>query len=76
MPVNILLMLFVNDFRSIICEVLGLSIPDFVAYFYANDCLVTLTQPERLQWAFGVLTCLFDQVGLRTNMRKMVSMDV
>ena len=29
-------------------EVLGLSIQDFAAYFYANDSLVLSTQPDRL----------------------------
>ena len=40
-------------------EVLGLSIQDLVAYFYANDGLVASTQPERLQRLFGVFSGLF-----------------
>ena len=46
---------------------LGLTIIDMAAYFYANGGLVVLTQPERLQRAFDVITCLFDRVGLRKN---------
>ena len=41
---------------------------------YAEDELVALTQLERLQRAFSVLTGLFDRVGLRKNTRKTVSM--
>ena len=56
-------------------EGLGLSIQDLEAYFYANNGLIALTQPERLQRAFKVLTSLFNWVGLSTNTRKTVSMD-
>ena len=45
-------------------------VQDLVAYFYAGDVIVTLTQTEILQRAFDVLTDLFDRVGLWTNMRK------
>ena len=45
-----------------------------MAYFYSDDGLVTFTQPERLQRAFGVLTGLFVQVGLNMNMGNMVGM--
>ena len=55
-------------------ERLGVSIQDLAAYFYAYDGLVTLNQLERLQRAFSILTGLFDRFGLRTNMRKTVSM--
>ena len=55
-------------------ERLGLQIRDLVWYLYADDGLVTLTQPERLQRAFDVLTGLFDWVSLRTNKRNTVSM--
>ena len=55
-------------------EGLGLSIQDLVAYFYANDGFVALTQPERLHRAFEVLTGLFDWVGLRKNTQKTGSM--
>ena len=41
-------------------------------YFYADSGLVTSTQTERLLRAFNLLTCLFDRVGLSTNMWKMV----
>ena len=51
---------------------LGLSIRYLVTYFYADDGLVALTQPERLHREFDVLTGLFDQVGLRMNTRKTV----
>ena len=55
-------------------ERLGLQIRDLVWYLYVDDGLVTLTQPERLQRAFDVLTGLFDWVSLRTNKRNTVSM--
>ena len=55
-------------------EGLGLQIRDLVWYLYADDGLVTLTQPERLQREFDVLTGLFDWVSLRTNKRNTVSM--
>ena len=54
--------------------VIGLTIIDLAAYFYANDGLVTSTQPERLQRAFDVLTSIFNQVGLRKNTEKTVDM--
>ena len=53
---------------------LGLKIIDLAAYFYANDILVELTQPERLQRTFNVLNSLFDRVELRTNTANMVGM--
>ena len=54
--------------------VLGLSIQDLVAYFYAHDGLVALTKPERLQREFEVLIGLFDWVVLSPNTKKMVRM--
>ena len=51
---------------------LGLTIIKLVAYFYTDEGLVALTQPERLQRAVDVLTGLFDRVGLRTNTEKTV----
>ena len=48
---------------------------DLAAYFYANDGLIASTHLERLQRMFGFLVSLFDQVGLRTNARKTVSME-
>ena len=56
-------------------EVLGLLIWKFLEYFYTDDGLVASTQLERMQRAFGVLAGLFNRVGLRMNMWKMVSMD-
>ena len=46
-----------------------------MVYFYADNGLVALKQPERLQRVFDVLTGLFDPVILKANMRKTVSMD-
>ena len=40
-------------------------------YFYADDGLLASTQAHRLQRAFYVLTYLFDQVGICTNVTKM-----
>ena len=54
-------------------DVLGLSIQDLMVYFYADNGLVVLTHPERLQRAFDILASLFDRVGLQTNARKTVS---
>ena len=53
---------------------LGLTIIDLEAYFYADDGIISLTQPDRIQRAFDVLTGLFDQVGLRMNTEKTVIM--
>ena len=53
---------------------LGLTIIDLAAYFYADNGLVALTQPERPQRSFDVLTSIFDWVDLRTNMAKTVVM--
>ena len=55
-------------------EGLGMSIQDLAAYFYAENDLVTLTQLERLQRVFDLLTGLLDRVGLRKNTKKTVSM--
>ena len=53
---------------------LGLTIIDMAEYLYANDGLMSSTQPERLQRVFDVLASLFGRVGLRTNMAKTVGM--
>ena len=53
---------------------IGQTIIDLEAYFYADDGIVALNQPERLWRAYDVLTGLFDRVGLKTNTAKMVSM--
>ena len=53
---------------------LGLTIIDLAAYFYADNGLVVLTQPERLHRAFDTLTGLFDGVKIKTNMGNMDSM--
>ena len=47
---------------------------DLVVYFYADDGILILTQPERLQRDFDVLEDLFNRVSLRKNTRKMASM--
>ena len=44
-----------------------------MAYFYSDDGLLALTQVTRLQRSFNVLGYLFERVGLRTNVSKMVS---
>ena len=53
---------------------LGLTIINLATYFYANDILVELNQPERLQREFDVLTGLFNLIGLRKNTAKTVGM--
>ena len=55
-------------------EGLGLLIQDLAEYFYANDGIIASTQPERLQRLFGILTGLFNRVGLKKNTQKTVSM--
>ena len=46
------------------------------ALFYADDDMVdgSVFRPRRIQWAFNALVSLFEQMGLRTNVRKTVSM--
>ena len=52
----------------------GVSVQDLVAYVYAYKRLIALTQPERLQRLFGVLTDLFGRFGLHNNARMTVIM--
>ena len=54
--------------------ILVLTIIDLAAYFYAEDFLVASTHLERLQRLFDTLSGLFDRVGLKTNMTKIVGM--
>ena len=44
------------------------------AFFYADDGMVASSEPRWLQWAFDALVSLFEQVGLRKNFGKTVSM--
>ena len=44
------------------------------ALFYAENGMVASSDPQWLQWAFTQLVGLFDQVGLKTNTGKTVSM--
>ena len=44
------------------------------ALFYADNGMVASSDPAWLQGAFTALLGLFDRVGLRTNVRKNVSM--
>ena len=44
------------------------------ALFYADDGMVTLSDPAWLQGAFNALVGLFDKVGLQTNVGKTVGM--
>ena len=48
--------------------------PGVASIFYADDRLVALPRMERLQREFKVITDLFDQVGLYTNVQKIVRM--
>ena len=54
---------------------LGESIQTLAALSYANDGLIASLESACLQESFGVLSGLFEQVGLRTNKGKMVIMD-
>ena len=56
-------------------EGLGTSVKDLVAYFYEDNRLVMSNQLERMKRLCGVLTDLFDRVGLRMNTWKTVSME-
>ena len=38
--------------------------------FYADDGMVSSSDPRWLQWAFTTLVGIFDRVGLKTNMGK------
>ena len=44
------------------------------AFFYADDRMLVSTDPGWIQSTFDILTGLFDQVGLRKNVRKTVGM--
>ena len=44
------------------------------AVFYANDGMVASSDPAWLQGAESALVAIFGRVGLRTNVRKTVSM--
>ena len=46
----------------------------FSAVFYANDGMVSASDPAWLQGAFSALVAIFGRVGLRTNVDKTVSM--
>ena len=41
-----------------------------VAFFYADDSLLALTKPVRLQVVLDVPTRLLDRLGLQTNVKK------
>ena len=55
-------------------EVLGALVQYFAAYFYVDNRLVMSPWMEMLQRLFDVLINLFYWVGLRKNVRNMVSM--
>ena len=55
-------------------EGIGLLIRDLAAYFYSDNGIITLNQPERLQRVVDILSGLFERVGLRKNTPKTVSM--
>ena len=43
------------------------------ALFYADNSMLTSSDPQWLKWAFTQLVGMFDRVGLNTNTRKTVS---
>ena len=55
-------------------EGFGREIQWLVVYFYADNGLLASTQVDRLQWAFNVLTELFDQNRMCTNVVTTVGM--
>ena len=46
----------------------------FSAVFYADDGMVSVSDPAWIQGAFSALVAIFDRVGLQTNVDKTVSM--
>ena len=44
-------------------------------HFYVDNGLLALMQETRFRWVFDTLPELFYQVGLHTNVAKMVNMD-
>ena len=42
--------------------------------FYADDEMVTSSDPQWIQWAFDTLVSIFERVGMQTNVGKTVSM--
>ena len=44
------------------------------ALLYAEDGMISSSNPRWIQWAFNSLVSLFERVGLRTNVGKTVSM--
>ena len=54
-------------------EGLGDMIQELADLFYYDNGLVASPRPESFHREFNVLTDLFDQVGLLTNVRKKVS---
>ena len=50
------------------------SVERMTSFFYATNRILTPTQLEWIQWEFDVPTVLFEQVGLKTNVKKMASM--
>ena len=44
------------------------------ALFYADDGMVASYDPRWIQGSFNTLVCLFDRVGLQTNVGKKVDM--
>ena len=53
-------------------EGLRALVKDIAAYFYADNILITSTQPKRFQREFNVLMELFNRVSLRTYTQKEV----
>ena len=52
----------------------GQAVQWLATFFYANDGLITSPRPAHIQEALGVLTGLFDRVGLNKNVNKTIEM--
>ena len=50
------------------------NVQNLVAYFYTDNRTLAMKRVTHLQREFDTLTKLFDHVGLRTNVDKIVSM--
>ena len=50
--------------EAMVPEGCGKVIQRMESFFYADDGIIISTQSDWLQWAFGILTCMFDWVVL------------
>ena len=56
---------------SAVPEVFNCTVHPISAFFYTNDRLLVLNQPECLQWEFYILVGIFELLGLNMNVKNM-----